>query len=207
MPGIDGIEATRKIRQNEPANQHVPIVALTAHAMASEREIILNAGMVDCLTKPIDEAELARVIQRWTGKNTVHSATQMPARPLDLVKQPVDWDQALRLSANNAGLAKEMLMGLVESLKCAQAKINQGFAKKDLDQMREEVHRLHGACCYCGVPDLKSSVASLESAIVKKDLDLINFLLIEMNKEMNRLQKYIHDHPFLFDQMLQAEMV
>jgi two-component system sensor histidine kinase BarA len=175
--------------------------------MASEREAVFNAGMDDCLTKPIDEIELARVLQRWTGDNPVHSAAQMPQATVDLVKQPVDWDQALRLSANNASLAKEMLMGLVESLKSTQAKINQCFEKKDLAQMREEVHRLHGACCYCGVPDLKSSVASLESAIVKKDTDLVSFLLIEMNKEMNRLQKYINANPFLFERSAQLEIV
>lgn len=207
MPGMDGVEATRKIRQNEAPSQHIPIVALTAHAMASEREAVLNAGMDDCLTKPIDEAELGRVIQRWTGQHPSHFSTEIATPSIDPIKQPVNWDQALRLSANNAALAKEMLIGLVDSLKGTQAKINQCFAKKDLDQMREEVHRLHGACCYCGVPDLKSSVAALESAIVKKDNDLISFLLIEMNKEMNRLQKYIHDNPFLFDQAVQLEIV
>jgi len=182
-------------------------VALTAHAMASEREAIFSAGMDDCLTKPIDEAELGRVIQRWTGQHPVHSSFDMPVTTIDLVKQPVNWDQALRLSANNASLAKEMLMGLVDSLKGTQAKINQCYAKKDLAQMREEVHRLHGACCYCGVPDLKASVAVLESAIVKKEADMISFLLIEMNKEINRLQKYIHDNPFLFDKHALLEIV
>lgn len=208
MPGMDGIEVTRRIRLKESPGHHIPIIALTAHAMASEREAILGAGMVDCLTKPIDETELGRVIERWTGQNPIQNEAQMMEdNEPDPIKQPVNWDQALRLSANNANLAKEMLLGLVDSLKGAQAKTNQSFAKNDMNQMREEVHRLHGACCYCGVPDLKASVAALESAIVKKDMDLTNFLLVEMNKEINRLQKYILDNPFLFEQNAEAEIV
>lgn len=197
MPGMDGIDVTNQIRANEVPGQHVPIIALTAHALSAEREAVLCAGMDDYLTKPIDEKELQRIVQRWTKKLVAAKQKSPPTVSNEAEEQdpnafvPVNWEQTLKLAGNKTNLAKDMLKGLVDSLKPAQASINQAFAKKDLRKMRDEVHRLHGACCYCGVPALRSAVASLETAIVKKETDNINFLLVELNKEINRLQRYV----------------
>jgi two-component system sensor histidine kinase/response regulator len=73
MPVMDGYEASRLIRGAETgvsagSNRRVdqpPIIALTAHAFTSEREKCREAGMVDYITKPIDEDELYRVLMKW----------------------------------------------------------------------------------------------------------------------------------------------
>ena len=71
MPLVDGYEATRRIRKHELAHgARVPIVALTADALASDRERCINSGMDDFMTKPVSPAQLARVIKRWTGRGT-----------------------------------------------------------------------------------------------------------------------------------------
>jgi two-component system sensor histidine kinase BarA len=69
MPGMDGRETTEKIRHwesGQPGNA-LPIVALTAHAMANEKRALLQSGMDDYLTKPISERQLAQVVLKWTG--------------------------------------------------------------------------------------------------------------------------------------------
>ncbi|MGD9591197.1 MAG: two-component sensor histidine kinase BarA, partial [Candidatus Berkiella sp.] len=191
MPGMDGIEVTNRIRSDEIPGKHIPIIALTAHALTTEREAVLRAGMDDYLTKPIDEKDLQRIIQQWTKKyiftQDQHSAHEIQEQ----TRIPVDWQQTLKLAANKSSLAKDMLLGLVDSLKSAQTNINQTFTKKDYKNMREHVHRLHGACCYCGVPALKSAVAAVETALAKKELENINFLMVELNKEINRLGRYV----------------
>ena len=65
MPIMDGYEATRKIRAREGAAEHIPIIALTAHAMKGADSECLSAGMDDYLSKPIDRERLRETLQRW----------------------------------------------------------------------------------------------------------------------------------------------
>jgi len=78
MPVMNGYDATRVIRAAERADgRHIPIVALTAHAMKGDREICLQAGMDDYLGKPIHLRELTAVLERW-GRPGTHPATPLP---------------------------------------------------------------------------------------------------------------------------------
>jgi len=180
MPVMDGLEVTRRIRLNEQPHSHTPIIALTAHALTTEREAVLRAGMDDYLTKPIDEKELYRVIQQWSKKPLVNN-------------NPVDTEEALKVTGNNPILAKEMLMGLVDTLPEALTAIQTAFIGKDFKHLREEVHRLHGACCYCGVPALKAAVANLEKAVAHKELDRLDDLMAIFYQEATRLQGYVNE--------------
>ncbi len=67
MPNLDGFQATREIRRREGEGHHLPVVALTASSLASDREKCLAAGMDDHLGKPIDPEELAATLARWLG--------------------------------------------------------------------------------------------------------------------------------------------
>ena len=81
MPGLSGLEATRAIREHEAATgarKRLPIVALTAHAMANEREALLKSGMDDYLTKPVQDSQLAHMLAKWTGVDP-RGATPLPA--------------------------------------------------------------------------------------------------------------------------------
>ena len=76
MPEMDGFEATRAIRRREAGRSRVPIIAMTAHAMKGDRERVLDAGMDDYITKPVDPQLLRRVLQRW-----IQEPSGQPAEP------------------------------------------------------------------------------------------------------------------------------
>jgi len=68
MPVMDGIEATKVIRADSRF-QTLPIIAMTANAMAADRDRCLDAGMNDHIAKPIDPDQLFKVLIRWTGRH------------------------------------------------------------------------------------------------------------------------------------------
>ena len=80
MPVMNGYDATRAIRESERgSNRHIPIVALTAHAMKGDRELCLRVGMDDYLGKPIHPMEMLAVIERWSRQVP---AVTVPSLPL-----------------------------------------------------------------------------------------------------------------------------
>jgi CheY-like chemotaxis protein len=77
LPVIDGWEATRILKQ-DGTTAHIPIIALTAHASAEDREKCMAAGMDDYLSKPLNPQQLAETLERWMPKRT-QAAAASPA--------------------------------------------------------------------------------------------------------------------------------
>jgi signal transduction histidine kinase/DNA-binding response OmpR family regulator len=102
MPEMDGFEATRRIRELERAEgQRLPIVAMTANAMAGDREQCLQAGMDDYIAKPFNPGELVELIERWTVR---------PAQPAKAVGKPsLDPERLQQLVASFAGAGRDEL--------------------------------------------------------------------------------------------------
>jgi CheY-like chemotaxis protein/HPt (histidine-containing phosphotransfer) domain-containing protein len=96
MPEMDGLEATRQIREMEKATSwHIPIIAMTAHAMQGDRERCLEAGMDDYLSKPLEPKVLFNVLERWvrSGEENVVEAGQDYSAPMDIF--PADLGEGL----------------------------------------------------------------------------------------------------------------
>lgn len=188
MPGLTGLETTQAIRQHETTvgtKKRLPIVALTAHAMANEREALLKSGMDDYLTKPVQESQLAHMLAKWTGIDPRSGSSRMPE---DVVVEPflpaqdgdavVNWQEGLRLAAGKKDLARDMLMMLFNSLEEEKRKIGQACERNDIDSLLGHMHYLHGATRYCGVPALRDAAQVLETDI-KSMLNLYQAQLAE----------------------------
>ncbi|QXI27291.1 response regulator [Pseudomonas vanderleydeniana] len=173
MPGMDGRQATEAIRQweNERQSPALPIVALTAHAMANEKRALLQSGMDDYLTKPISERQLAQVVLKWTGLALRNQSQERggdagnPAGEL-LVLDP---EEGLRLAAGKADLAADMLAMLLASLDADREAIRSAREAHDNSGLIERVHRLHGATRYCGVPQLRAACQRSETLLKQDD--------------------------------------
>ncbi len=73
MPGMNGLAATQAIREKETQGQRIPIIGLTAHTAAKDRDRCLAAGMDDCLIKPVNFELLAETLRRWIGADPFSS--------------------------------------------------------------------------------------------------------------------------------------
>ncbi len=158
MPGMDGRQATEAIRRWEAEREvsPVPVIALTAHALSNEKRALLQAGMDDYLTKPIDEQQLAQVVLKWTGLSLGQSLASMSRAPQLGQLSVLDPEEGLRLAAGKADLAADMLAMLLASLAADRQAIRQARDNDDRSALLERVHRLHGATRYCGLPDQRN---------------------------------------------------
>ncbi|WP_119968478.1 two-component sensor histidine kinase BarA [Shewanella japonica] len=178
MPGTDGITATKLIRQ-ESQNRNTPIIAVTAHAIAEERELILGSGMDGYLPKPIDEAALKGVIDRWINKPKF---THFDMHTLN-------WELCLAQTNQKPDLALEMLQMLVDSLPDNVVNIETALKTVNSELMLQTVHKLHGASCYCGVPNTQKLCQEIESALKHKtSIEDLEPEVLELLDELTKVE-------------------
>jgi signal transduction histidine kinase/DNA-binding response OmpR family regulator len=172
MPVMDGFEATHAIRKRETGTgARVPIVAMTAHAMAGYRELCLEAGMDGYITKPLRLTEMARVLSRWTGDAADRDATPAndPVRgPTagDVLAEPeapvLDRAQLQDASDHDPQTQRELLDMLLESGATTLDQAAQALRKWDEQQMRRSIHSLKGAAATVGASRLAQACRRVE---------------------------------------------
>ncbi|MBH3462354.1 MULTISPECIES: response regulator [Pseudomonas] len=195
MPGMDGCACTEQIRRWEASQSGppLPIVALTAHAMANEKRALLHSGMDDYLTKPISERQLAQVVMKWTGLSlgtpSLDRATERFPDGNEL--KVLDHEEGLRLAAGKADLAADMLAMLLASLEGDRQAIRSAREQGDRSAMIERVHRLNGASRYCGVPQLRAACQRSET-LLKQDSPQALQALDDLERAIHRLAEQAH---------------
>lgn len=173
MPEMDGLETTRRIRLKEGNGHHTPIIAVTAHAMASEKKMLLKSGMDDYVTKPINETQLIHIIKRWTGcdlgaQAVRHQETAVIATPTDASVSAlpvVDQALGLKLANGKIDLANDMLNMLFAGLREESNTIQDLFQQAQWEALLEVIHKLHGATRYTGVPRLQLAASKAEEQL------------------------------------------
>ncbi|ULR30286.1 two-component sensor histidine kinase BarA [Dickeya fangzhongdai] len=191
MPGMDGLQASEHIRRLSQ-HAHTPIVAVTAHTMSGEREVLLQSGMDDYLSKPIDEQMLRQTLLRHACK----TPSELPAPPMPMMavtaQSPLslDWDLALRQAASKPDLARDLLAMLLDFLPDVRQQVDAVLAGNSPDNLVDIIHKLHGSCSYSGVPRLKQICHYLEQSLRKGlSADELEPEWLELMDEMTNVEK------------------
>jgi CheY-like chemotaxis protein len=163
MPIMDGIEATRHIRQLAGPNSKIPILALTANVMAQERERYLSAGMDECLTKPIDWDQLFGAIERHTrgGDKPIFRPVPLPvsAGEEQSLLNPAVID-SLKEMAGPDVLREWMQTGLTGYERGCAAMTQSGG---DAETVAIEAHKIKGSGNTLGLPRIGALGARIEA--------------------------------------------
>ncbi|MDI5828156.1 two-component sensor histidine kinase BarA, partial [Salmonella enterica subsp. enterica serovar Kentucky] len=166
MPDMDGIRACELIHQL-PHQQQTPVIAVTAHAMAGQKEKLLSAGMNDYLAKPIEEEKLHNLLLRYKPGANVAARLMVP-EPAEFIFNPnatLDWQLALRQAAGKPDLARDMLQMLIDFLPEVRNKIEEQLVGENPNGLVDLVHKLHGSCGYSGVPRMKNLCQLIEQQL------------------------------------------
>ncbi|NHB90602.1 ATP-binding protein [Photorhabdus cinerea] len=150
MPGMDGICTSERIRQL-PQHHSTPIIAVTAYTCRPkvDADLSLFEGF---LTKPLNENCLRSVLNRYAK---MHES------------QHIDWQLALQQAAGKEQLALDMLQMLVNLLPDIKAMTEKVLSGEMVEDYPQQIHKLHGSCCYSGVPRLKALCQVIEQQLQK----------------------------------------
>ncbi|MBA4159766.1 MAG: response regulator, partial [Gemmatimonadetes bacterium] len=197
MPEMDGFETTAAIRAREREHGgHLPIIAMTAHAMKGDRERCLAAGMDDYLSKPIRADELYEKVERvsppevgdgGTGDAAAHVDEPLATGAPTMTEQPMDWEQALeRIGGNEETLWDILEVFLAESPKMMQ-EIRAATDEGAHAELRRAAHTLKGsAALFVAEPTVRAA-QRLESMGETENLEGVESAWTELEAETERL--------------------
>ena len=183
MPELDGIEATKKIRESDSKNIDTTIIALTANAMPEEKEHIIESGMNDILIKPVTEQQIYEKIVHYCHtepqESSSNNATVETNKKVKTVTDSetelpcYDHDEAIKLAGGNEELAQELFQMLMTELPQYKEKIQAAQENNNIKDLKHFIHKVNGATSYCGVPKLRLAAVELESLIDHNTLDTV----------------------------------
>jgi DNA-binding NarL/FixJ family response regulator len=179
MPGMDGLEATRAIRdgKNRGLDPQVPVVALTAYAMKSDRERFLEEGMDGYVSKPVDvrvlQEELERVLDRGSGGCRACSlpyaapadaeGTGAPGRDAD--QELLEHEDSLQRCRGDREFLDALRRAfLTESVRQQMDALRRALAEENLDAVARTAHSFKGACATVGAVRCRKLCLAMELA-------------------------------------------
>jgi CheY-like chemotaxis protein/HPt (histidine-containing phosphotransfer) domain-containing protein len=181
MPVMDGYEATSRIRQsNQP---RMPIIALTASAMASDRDRCLSEGMNDHLAKPVELPRLAEVLAKWMPANGTARVASGPMVAGGKKLAIFDVEALLRRLMGDKELASAVLKGFLADAPSQFKQLRAKLDQEDTPGTRLQAHALKGAAATVGAEALYSIALAMETAASAKRLDSCCDLLPQASDE------------------------
>jgi PAS domain S-box-containing protein len=218
MPGMDGYEATALIRQDQRGEDNrLPIIAMTAHALESDRQKTLDAGLDDYISKPVDVTKLANVLIRWVHAgpgnvepkpvtvNQISDAAGVryrvsPELTREVAPQPVtdELPESLAFFDLKSALArlggnKELYLRLLQLFYADHAQdgqtIQTALTRTDMNYARLLAHSLKGVASVIGATELSVAASVLEMAIVRENAFFYDEFMLQLGL---RLADVIH---------------
>lgn len=185
MPGMDGAEVSRIIRNNSGPNQKTPIVAQTAHAMPAEREAFADAGMQAILIKPITRNDLTNLLSRHSASNDLKTQTEIEAPEAGIALDDAKFAEVVELvGADDAGALVVSLNNgvcdLIEKLKTDWA------IRRDGEDIAALAHKLAGACAVLGAVSLRRKLTAIQNGAKDGSLRRVATVVKELSGEMEQ---------------------
>ena len=212
MPVMDGYTATREIRNLKSEIRNVPIIAMTAHAMAGDEDKSLQAGMNGHVTKPIDPDQLFATLEKWikpgekrvTAEKLVVSA-EAPAEEKVVVAEDelpeslpgFDLTDGLKRLQGNKTLYRRLLINFATDYNRVADEIHEALNEKDFDQAHSLVHNLKGLAGNLAALELQDAAVNLEKLVkgVEKkppQTEELNLIFSDLEKALNQALKSAH---------------
>jgi len=179
MPVLDGLETTRAIRRN-PSWNHLPIIAMTAHAMIGDRERCLQAGMNGYISKPVQQAGLIAAIEQFLA-----SGTGVPSVPH---ASGVERILTQKLMQQDRALVSEMLRLFMEVAPDRLEKLAAAAARGDAETLAEEAKQITAAAEHIASTSLGQCALNIKDAAARGDFGAVKADVEALRREIQALE-------------------
>ncbi len=174
MPEMDGLEATRQIRgQSSPVlDPRIPVIAMTAHALAHDRDICMAAGMDGYVTKPVDPSKLAEELDKWLFRETAGPLVG-PVAGVGVFNP----DEFVDRMMGDADLARIIVQGFLEDMPEQIGLLKKFFEQGRPDQVSLQAHKIKGAAANVTARALQAVALEMEKAGKSGDMEKLTVLM------------------------------
>jgi len=204
MPEMDGLEATRRIRQRPHGpsphphfHPGVTIIAMTANAMQGDREKCLEAGMNDYIPKPVRPELLQAAIERFgaaavtaPAQNPPLAQANPPTKPSEPERMSVDLDRLMEFAGGDTTSLNELVNLYLAQTTQQLRQITQAIAKGDTCEASYLAHSCLGASATCGMVAIVPSLRELEECAKAGDLQILPKLCQAAQNEFERIAHF-----------------
>jgi signal transduction histidine kinase/HPt (histidine-containing phosphotransfer) domain-containing protein len=207
MPEMDGLEATRVIRERQKSglsnySSRIVVVALTAHAMQGDREKCLAAGMDDYLAKPIRPADVRQVIERWNPQTRMTKPIKPTppaetAPPPPAAEPPVEMDRLNSLVDGDAGSLRELVDLYLKQTLQQLTQLEAAVRANNPDEVRRLAHSCAGASATLGMTRLVPLLRELEKQGANGALNNAVQICQNAVSEFKAIQNFLAAQPAL----------
>jgi CheY-like chemotaxis protein len=174
MPVMDGVSATKAIR-SDPRFLTLPIIAMTANAMDTDREMCIQAGMNDHVAKPIDPDQLFATLKRWIKVRRPIPSPEVPVNKAEAASSPgvthipeiegVDLTDGLKRVGGNQRLYRELLVKFAAKFADAGVQVSSALQSGDRSGAERIAHTVKGVAGNIGIKQVQFAAEKLEKAI------------------------------------------
>jgi HPt (histidine-containing phosphotransfer) domain-containing protein len=204
MPEMDGLMTTKKIREREKGTRlHMPIIAMTAHAMKGDRERCIEAGMDGYVSKPISSLELKEAIA--AAFNQRGSSEFVSSLNADQEEAPpptaIAWDMGKTLErlGGDKELCREVIEIFLNDVPKHMASLRRAIEDGDAEAIERTAHTLKGELGYLGILEISKIAHDMETFGQRSDLRLAANLYATLEPEISEvlasMRKAVGLHP------------
>ena len=197
MPVMNGIEATVEIRRREKGGKRIPIIAMTANAMESDREMCIEAGMDDYLSKPIRSQALQDMLSRFQGSTPSRDSLETVAGRAISHALDMRFDYAAGVQAMDPEIREIIAEPFLQQWPLDWRKLTDAMASGDWRSVMHVAHALKGTLGLFGAEPARDFAARLEAKAQRSEADGIAELVEMMRAEVEHLLREIGRHTTL----------